>query len=118
MPYQPKNGVSLPKADPLRSSGHIIPPQQLSVPPSGPYYPSAGDLSRRYANWGFLCATTSLIILPEIFGSMAIILGAYAWKLEPGDSKHGRNIMILGIICMLVGLYFTSFFALYDLVPY
>jgi len=102
----------------LRCNGHSISPKQLSVPPSGPYYPSARDLAGRYANWGFICAIASLFIVPEIFGSMAIILGAYAWKLEPGDSKHGRNIMILGIICMFMGLYFTSFFALYELIPY
>jgi hypothetical protein len=102
----------------LRRGGHIRSPQQLFTPSSGPYYSSAGDLSRRYANWGSICAIASLFIFPEIFGSMTIILGGYAWKLEPSNSNHGRNIMILGIICMLMGLYFTSFFALYDLIPY
>jgi hypothetical protein len=118
MPHKPKDGIPLLKTKALWPSYHIIPTRQLSIPPSGPYDPSAADLSKRYANWGFICAVASLFIVPEIFGSIAIILGAYAWKLEPGDTKHGRDILILGIVCMFVGLYSTSFFALYDLIPY
>ena len=57
----------------------------------------------------------SLIIVPEIFGPMAIILGAYTWRKEQGN--RGLYIVIVGIICMLVGLYFTSIFELGDLLP-
>ena len=68
-----------------------------------------------YAALGVVCAFLSLIIVPEIFGSAAIILGAYAWKKEQG--RRGLIVIILGIVCMLVGIYFTAIFALINLVP-
>jgi hypothetical protein len=34
--------------------------------------------------------------------------------MERGN--RGLNIMILGIVCMLLGIYFTALFALIDLV--
>jgi len=55
-----------------------------------------------------------LLIFPEIFDSVAIILGAYAWKRQQGNV--GLYVVILGIACMLVGLYFTAF-AIIDLFP-
>lgn len=67
---------------------------------------------------GIFCAFVALFILPEIFGSAAIILGAYAWKKE-GDRplRSGLYVIILGILCMLVGIYFTSYFGLYNFLP-
>jgi hypothetical protein len=68
-----------------------------------------------HASLGFISAIIALFILPEIFGSAAIILGAYTWKKEQGN--RGIAIVILGIIFMLVGLYFTAYFILGDLLP-
>jgi membrane-bound ClpP family serine protease len=59
-----------------------------------------------------------LFAVPEIFGSAAIILGAYVWRLEYGENRNrGLLLIILALIAMLVGLYYTSFFALYDILP-
>jgi hypothetical protein len=66
-----------------------------------------------YAFLGYICAVLSLVIVPEIFGSATIILGAYTWRKEQGN--RGLTIIVLGIIFMLVGLYFTSYFELGDL---
>jgi hypothetical protein len=72
-----------------------------------------------YVNIGAICAFLSLIVVPEIFGSAAIILGAYAWRMEKEEQRNrGLVIIIAGIICLLVGTYFTSIFALIDLVPF
>jgi hypothetical protein len=60
------------------------------------------------------CAIVGLLIFPEIFDSVAIILGAYAWKRQQGNV--GFYVVILGIACMLIGMYFTAFIIL-DLFP-
>ena len=65
---------------------------------------------------GFFCAVLSLVVVPEIFGSVAIILGAYVWKTEPNRNR-GLGVLVLGILFMLIGIYFTSYFALIDLYP-
>jgi len=56
----------------------------------------------------------SLFFIPEIFGPAAIFWGAYLWRMERG--RRRLNIMILGIVCMLLGICFTALFALIDLV--
>jgi membrane-bound ClpP family serine protease len=57
--------------------------------------------------------------MPEIFGSVAILLGAYAWRMEGPNSRNlGLVVIIAGIICMLVGIYLTSYYGLYDFIPY
>jgi hypothetical protein len=61
-----------------------------------------------------ICAVVGLFVFPEIFDSVAIVLGAYAWKRQQGNS--GLYVVILGIACMLIGLYFTAF-VLIDLFP-
>jgi hypothetical protein len=61
-----------------------------------------------------VCAIVGLLFFPEIFDSAAIILGAYAWKRQQGDT--GLYVMILGIACMLIGMYFTAFL-IADLFP-
>jgi membrane-bound ClpP family serine protease len=83
-----------------------------------PSYPPARNMARTFAILGFISAVLSLLIVPEIFGSVAIVLGAYTWRRERDDSRNlGLIVLIFGIICMLVGLYFTSFFELGDLLP-
>jgi hypothetical protein len=57
-----------------------------------------------------LCAVVGLVIFPEIFDSLAIILGAYAWKRQQGNA--GFYVVILGIASMLIGMYFTAFIIL------
>jgi membrane-bound ClpP family serine protease len=68
-----------------------------------------------YVTSGIICAILSLIIVPEIFGALAIVFGAYAWKKEEGN--RGLYVIIIGIVCMIVGIYFTSLFELGDLIP-
>lgn len=88
---------------------------QSASPTSTPSYPPARNMMGTYVTLGVISAILSLFIVPEIFGSLAIILGAYIWRREQGN--RGIGILILGIICMLVGLYFTSYFELGDLLP-
>lgn len=88
---------------------------QSPLSSSTPSYPPTPSMAGTYANLGALCAIVGLFVLPEILCSAAIILGAYAWKREQGN--RGLYIVILGIVCMLVGLYFTALFLLGDLLP-
>ena len=67
---------------------------------------------------GAVCALVGLFIFPEIFGSAAIILGAYTWKLESGqNSSRGLMLIIVAIILMFVGVYYTSYYGLYNILP-
>jgi hypothetical protein len=64
---------------------------------------------------GVVSAILSLFFVPEVFGSVAIILGAYLWRKE--QANHGIIIVILGIACMIVGIEFTAPFWLGGLLP-
>ncbi len=116
MPYCPRCGNLVPEDAAVCSNcGYVLHPEKQaastpsqSIPPSPTTYPPSSDVVRRYGNYGLLCAVLSLFILPEIFGSAAIILGAYAWKKDVSGSNRGLYVVILGIICMLVGIYLTS----------
>lgn len=88
---------------------------ESSLPQSTPSFPSTRGNAGIFATLGIVSAVLSLIVVPEIFGTAAIILGAYTWRKEQGN--RGLYILILGIICMIVGIYFTSLFALIDLIP-
>jgi membrane-bound ClpP family serine protease len=56
--------------------------------------------------------------VPEVFGTVAIVLGAYMWRMERDDSENlGLTVLIVGIICMLAGIYFTAIFVLMNLLP-
>ncbi len=71
-----------------------------------------------YSNVGILCAIIGVFVLPEIFGSGAIILGAYSWRLEANArGNRGLAVIVIGIVAMLVGIYYTSFFGLYNILP-
>lgn len=91
------------------------PPPTPSTP-STPSFPPARENAGIFSTLGIVSAVLSLIVVPEIFGTVAIILGAYTWRKEQGN--RGLYIIILGIICMIVGIYFTSLFELGDLIPY
>jgi hypothetical protein len=85
--------------------------QNKKSPPHTPRRGYAGLVS-----FGLLCAFLSLIIIPEIFGSVAIFFGAYVWRMERDDSRNrGLMVLMLGIIFMIIGIYFTSYFTLGDL---
>lgn len=90
-------------------------PGQTSTSTSAPTFPPARSTVGMFATWGAISAFLSLFIVPEIFGSVAIVLGAHTWRNEQGN--RGLYIIVLGIVCMIVGLYFTSLFALGDLIP-
>jgi membrane-bound ClpP family serine protease len=71
-----------------------------------------------FFNVGVFCAFISLFLVPEIFGSAAIILGAYIWKLESTENRNrGLFLIVFGIIAMFVGLYYTSYFTIYEILP-
>lgn len=86
-----------------------------ALPQSTPINPQERVRVGLYSSIGILCAFLSLLIVPELFGTAAIILEAYMWKHEQGN--RGLVLIILGVICMLIGIYFTSYFALIDLIP-
>jgi hypothetical protein len=90
---------------------------QSTSPPSAPSYPPAKNVTRKFAILGFISAILSLLIVPEVFGSAAIVLGAYTWKREIGGSNRGLFIVVLGIICMIVGIEITAPFWLGGLLP-
>jgi membrane-bound ClpP family serine protease len=72
-------------------------------------------MTRTYAILGFISAVLSLFIVPELFGSAAIVLGAYTWRKKQGNL--GLIVLILGIICMIVGIEVTAPFWLGGLLP-
>jgi membrane-bound ClpP family serine protease len=96
-----------------------------SVPesPQSPVNPSSYSLPQKrsatlYFNIGIFSAIVSLFVVPEIFGSAAIILGAYAWRNECAENRNrGLLLIIFGIVAMLVGIYYTSYFGLYNILP-
>jgi len=88
---------------------------QSTSPPSAPSYPPARDMTRTYAILGFISAVLSLLILPELFGSATIVLGAYTWKKKQGNL--GLIVLILGIICLIVGIEVTAPFWLGEFLP-
>ena len=65
--------------------------------------------------FGLINAFIALAIFPEIFASAAIILGAFAWREEKASRSYGLIVIILGILCAFIGIYFTSYFELGDL---
>jgi len=85
-----------------------------SSSPSIPPYPTRVRMGT-YAILGVVSAIISLFVVPEIFGAASIVLGAYTWRKEQGNL--GIYIVLFGIVCMLIGLYFTAFFILGDLLP-
>jgi len=83
--------------------------------PSSPY-PNAPSTTRgMHLALAILLAILGLFIFPEVFDSAAIILGAYIWKNREGNT--GLYIVILGIVCMLVGLYLTAFIIIGNFFP-
>ncbi len=69
----------------------------------------------RIAAVGFACAFLALLIVPEIFGSVAVLLGAYVWREE--RRRRGLWLVVLGLVCLMIGVYLTSYFELGDLLP-
>jgi hypothetical protein len=69
---------------------------------------------KTYGVIGILSALFSLIFLAEAFGSAAIILGAYQWKIDE-NSNFGLMVIIIGILAMFVGVYFTAYPDVIDL---
>lgn len=57
---------------------------------------------RVYSIVGFICAIISLLFLPIVFGSAAIILGVVARK--KGDSSFGLVVIVLGVVLMVSGM--------------
>jgi membrane-bound ClpP family serine protease len=82
-------------------------PQSTTFPPTSQSPPS-GSSTRTYSILGIVSAILSLLVLAEVFGTAAIILGAYIWRKEPGN--RGIMILILGIVCMIVGIEVTAYY--------
>jgi membrane-bound ClpP family serine protease len=73
------------------------------------------EIAENIWHYGILSAAFSLLLSPEIVGSVAIILGAYQMKMEP-DRSFGLIVVVLGIVCMLIGIYVTSYLLLINLI--
>ena len=93
------------------TSKGLIETVSSTSPPSAP----SRDKKEMFAILGFISAVLSLFIIPEVFGSVAIVLGAYTWRREQGN--RGIIIVILGIICMIVGIEVTAPFWLGGFLP-
>jgi hypothetical protein len=70
---------------------------------------------RTYGYLGIVSAFASLNLLSEIFGSAAIILGAFQVKEDP-ESNFGILVVIIGIASLLAGIFLTAYPLLYDLI--
>ncbi len=123
MPYCPKCGALAPEdANFCSNCGSILRPQQPIGPPlprsmpspSVPPYPPESDVTRTYARFGYMSALISLLIMPEIFGPVAIFIGNLVRRR---GGRDGTRILILGIACMIVGLFVTAIFSLFFLLP-
>jgi hypothetical protein len=78
------------------------------------------DMTRRssptsLAVIGIISAILSIFVTAEI-GTIAIILGAYAWKKYP-DSSLGLTTLAIGLICMIASFEVFGPISLY-LLPY
>jgi membrane-bound ClpP family serine protease len=94
-----------------------VPESTQSVNPSSYSLPQKRSAAF-YFYIGLLCAFISLLVVPEIFGSAAIILGAYTWRMErDGNRNRGLVLIIIGIVAMLVGIYYTAYFGIYNILP-
>jgi ketosteroid isomerase-like protein len=100
-----------PEASISGGPGETVP----STPQTAPPHPPARDETGMFTILGLIGAVLSLFIIPEIFGSMSIILGAYMWRREQGN--RGIIIVILGIVSMIVGIEVTAAFWLGSLLP-
>jgi ketosteroid isomerase-like protein len=78
------------------------PSPQPTPSPSPPSPPSGPDRTRTYAILGLIIAVIGLIIFPEVFDSLAILIGAYVWRRRQGNL--GLIVLIVGIICMIMGI--------------
>jgi hypothetical protein len=90
----------------MHFNSESTPPPPTPSTPSYPSYPPKRGMTGSNVLLGIILAIIGLFILPEIFCSASIILGAYTWRREPGN--RGLAIMVLGLVCMLVGIYFTA----------
>jgi len=88
-------------------STQLTTPESFEYTSPLPYSPAEG-MMKSYVTYGIISAVISLFIIPEIFGSISIILGAYIWKNDQNKSNKGLHILILGIVCMFIGVYYTS----------
>jgi hypothetical protein len=71
-----------------------------------------------YINAGVLCAIIGVFVFPEILCSAGIILGSYAWRLDCNEQRNrGLAVIIVGIVAMLVGLYYFAYITVYDFLP-
>ena len=114
-----ETGTFCSKLDPVPRLRQLAATSLPELTPSSesPLYPPRKHNLGTFATLGSISAFLSLFIIPEIFGSAAIILGAYTWRMERDDSRNrGLFVLIIGIIFMIVGIY-TGYFTLGDLIP-
>jgi hypothetical protein len=95
-------------------------PTQPTVSPQFPprplSYPTRYTESR-YAIYGYISAVLGMFIFPEILCSAAILIGAYTYKSEPSGSNRGLLVVVVGIICLLIGIYYTAYATVGDFLP-
>jgi hypothetical protein len=44
-------------------------------------------------------------------------MGAYTFRSEPSGSNRGLLIIIIGIVFMLMGIYYTAYYTVGDFLP-
>jgi membrane-bound ClpP family serine protease len=64
---------------------------------------------------GIVCAILSTMFFAEAFGAAAIILGASQWKNDE-NSQFGLIVIIIGLLAMFLGIYFTAYPDVIDLI--
>jgi hypothetical protein len=96
-----------------RSTQPTVP---ANVPARPMSYPTR-DTAGRYAIYGLISACLGLFIFPEILCSVAILMGAYTYKSEPSGSNRGLIIVVVGIVCMLISIYYTAYVTVGDFLP-
>lgn len=76
------------------------PSTQPTPSPSPTSHPSGANRTGTYAILGLISAVIGLFFLPEIFGSVAIVVGAYVWRRKQGNL--GLIILVIGIIGIVI----------------
>ena len=63
---------------------------------------------RKYSNLGLVFAILSLVVLPIVFGPLAVIFGVKGYL--SGDEKRGILAIILGVVLAVISTFLGAYF--------